>query len=164
MQNPDQLRLRKRGTSVRSRTLIADLEVLIAFRQSVKVKSVGRIGKENLRPHFRVDRLAVNIRKGNAENERTQVIDIRNTPKVRKWMFGNKMCVLTPLVLRWAADAAIHHSLVGEEHVSVVARTSPEFAAFEPSPLRVIFGAQGCVQAAIEDPVEGVPRNQSFGG
>src|SRR5208282_2018930 len=155
MQNPDQFRLRNRAAGrVQLRIRIADFEVLIALRQCIEVKSVGRIGKENLRPHFRIDRLRVHIGEGNAEDERTQIIDIRDAAEVPKRALGKKMRVFSALVLpiRWTAYTAIHYPYIVEKHERAVARTSAEFCTLKPTAFGIVFGAQRGVGAAIEDP------------
>ena len=165
MQNPNQLRLRKHGAArVQFGVRIANFEVLIALCQGIEVKSVGRVGEKNLRPHFRVDRLRVNIGEGDAENERTQIIDICHAAERPERTLRRKTCILASLVLRRTADAAILDSHVAEEHVRVVARTSAEFSAFEPTAFGVVFGACKRIHAAIEDPVHGIAGNRSFGG
>src|SRR3982074_869592 len=140
MQNADQLRLRKRIAGSRVRPRIADFEVLVALGQDIEVKSLGRIGEKNLRLHFRVDRLGVDIGEGNAENERTQVIDIRDAAERPKPALGKKVCVLAALILPRGADAtdaAIHHSYIIEEQIRGVARASAEFRALRPTALRI---------------------------
>src|ERR1019366_10693024 len=123
------------------RCRVTDFEVLVALRQDIEVKSIGCIGEENLRPHFRIDRLGVYIGKGDAENERAQVIDIRHPAKTPERTFRQKMCVLAALILPRRADAAIHYSHVVEEHVRAVARTSAEFSALRPAAFGIVFGS-----------------------
>src|ERR1019366_2092748 len=106
----------------------------------------------------------VYIGKGDAENERAQVIDIRHPAETPERTFRQKMCVLTALILPRRADAAIHYSHIVEEHVRVVARTSAEFSALRPAAFGIVFGSHRSVHAAIEDPVHGFPGNLSLRG
>src|SRR5208283_5974212 len=131
MQNPDQFRLCNRSAARdRFSRRIAHLEVLVALRQRVEVKSVGCIGEKNLRPHFRVDRLRVHVGEGDAENERTQIIDIRNAAEISERTLCYEPSVFAALVLRWVADATIHHPHVVKEYVRAVARAGTEVSAF----------------------------------
>src|SRR5208283_649903 len=142
----------------------ADFEVLVALSQGIEVKSVGGIGKENLRPDFRVDRLGVHVREGDAENERAQVIDIGDAAKIPEGTLGHETRVLAALVLRWSTDAAIYHSLIIEVHEGVVAGPSTKFTALKPAPFRKVLRAQRGVHAAIEDPVHGFAGNLALCG
>src|ERR1700677_1007748 len=129
MQNADQLRLRDIDrASRRIGRGIANSEVLVALGQAIEMKPIGRVGEKNLRPHFRINRLAVNVRECEAEDERTQIIDVGNPAEGSKRTFGHETRVLTALVLRRIANAAIHHSLIVEINKRSVARTSPEFS------------------------------------
>src|SRR5450755_2345388 len=76
------------------------------------------------------------------------------------------MGVFAALILpvRWSANAAVDNSYVIEEHIRSVARPGAEFSTLRPAALRIIFGADGGIHAAIEDPVRGIAGNFSFGG
>ena len=164
MQNPNQFRLGNRGAGrIYLRLRIADIEVLVALGQGVVVKSVGGIGEENLRPHFRIDRLGIYVGEGEAKHEGTQIIDIRDAAESPEGTLGYKMCVLAALILRGIADASIHHALIVEIHEGFIARTSAKFSPFEPAPFRIVFGAHHRVHAAIEDHVNGISDHQSVG-
>src|ERR1035438_10016420 len=101
MQNPDQFILRNRGAARGSRFGDANFEVLVAFPQGIEMKSVSRVGEKNLRPHFGVNRLRVDVGEGDAENERTQIIDIRDAAESSERTLGHKMCVFAALILPW---------------------------------------------------------------
>ena len=81
------------------------------------MKSLGRVGEKNLRPHFGVDGLRVHIGEGDAENERTQIIDIRDASEGPDRALGNKMGILAALILTRRPDATIQHAYVAEQQV-----------------------------------------------
>src|SRR5208282_3345491 len=139
MQNSDQLRLRNRAAGrVQFRVRIAYFEILVALRQHVEVKSVGCVGEEDLRSDFRVDGQRVYVGEDNAENKRTQVIDI--------------------------GDAAINHALIVEEKIGAIARPGAEFGTFEPTAFRIVVGANDGIHTAIDRPIEGFADNISLDG
>src|SRR5208282_3648248 len=163
MQNPDWLCRRNRAAGrVQFRARIADFEVLVALRQHIEVKSVGRVGEKDLRSDFRVDGQRVNVGENDAENKRTQIIDVGDAAKIPEGTLGCKTRVLTALILAWIADPAIHHSLIVEEKIGAIARTGAEFSAFEPTAFRIIIGAHDGVHASIDRPIQGYADNISL--
>src|SRR5208282_29299 len=165
MQNSDQLRLRNRAAGrVQFRVRIAYFEILVALRQHVEVKSVGCVGEEDLRSDFRVDGQRVYVGEDNAENKRTQVIDIGDAAKIAEGALGHKTRVLSALILAWIADAAIHHALIVEEKIGAIARPGAEFGTFEPTAFRIVVGANDGIHTAIDRPIEGFADNISLDG
>src|SRR5258708_33716692 len=75
------------------------------------------------------------------------------------------MCILAALILpvRGSANAPIQNSHIVEEHVGAVARATAEFRPLRPTAFRIVLGAPGGVNAAIENPVHGFAGHLSFG-
>src|SRR5271165_5907302 len=166
MENPYQLGLRNdaAGALFRRWRGNANFEVLVTLGQGVEVKSVSGIGEEDLRPYFGVNCLGVDVGEGDAENERTQIVDIGDTAERPEGALGQETGILAPLVLRWIADAAVRDSLIVKVDVGAVAGTSAKFSALKPAPLGIVFRAERGVRAAIQDPVHGVAGHPSFRG
>jgi len=126
------------------------------------VKSVGGVGEKNLRAHLRVHCLGVDVGEGDAENERTQIVDIGDAAEGSERTLGSKERVFAALILRRAANAAVHHSLIVEIEIGRVAGPDAQLSAFKPAALREVFGAHGNVRASIRNPVNGVADDQAF--
>ena len=65
-------------------------EILVALDHAAERKAVCRLGKKNLRLHFRVDGLGENFVEGQPEQERTQVVDVGDGAEAVEVAFGGR--------------------------------------------------------------------------
>ena len=119
------------------------LEVLVALHRSVVEKTVGRVGQKSLRLHFRIHRLGENFIEGQAEDERTQIIDVGDAAEIMsKRVFRVEPNFVSALVDRRTADAAIEDAEIIEIDVGFFARARAKFALRRPTAPGEVFGAR----------------------
>src|SRR5262249_50379906 len=82
------------------------LEILVALEGKIVEITARRIGSKGHRFHFRVDRLDESLAECQAEDERTQVVDISDAAEiVREITLGRQAYVTASLVYVRVADA-----------------------------------------------------------
>src|SRR5262249_1210903 len=156
--------------------IILALEVLVAAKIRIKGKSLDALGHKSHRLDLRINRLGEVLSKGQAEDERTEIVNGGHGANiVGKDGFRVELDVFAALLGGGGAglagyrvdagggNAAIEHAKIIEVEEGILAGTGAEVLLQRPAALREIFAADGSVHAAIDGPVEGIADHGALG-
>src|ERR1700757_685005 len=138
-------------------------EVLVAFDHSSERKSLDRLGEEKLRFYLGVHRLGEHVVEGQAEEKRTEVVDIGTRGEAVKVAVGRQARLLATFLQWGSANAAINHTKNIQVHIGTVAGTCAELSALGPTAQRKVFRPHRGVHAGIDYPVEGIADDVASG-
>ena len=81
---------------------------------------------------------------------------------MREICFSVQLDVFTTLLLARSGNAAVHHSKIIQVEIRSLAGPHPKIVVQRPSPAGKIFCAYRVVHAAIDGPVERIPKDSSL--